>query len=404
MAKILRFLSLFFLLIWSLSSFHIFLDGETAIGSMSILSYVAFFTQIVLEILAIWTLLVNLRHLKMTSLGKIFILWFFYMLLNVFLNPANLIIDLRETLWAPLMFLLFYTNSYFGGEKYNNWVLRVMLVIFGVFIYKYFTHLLSKPIGTNSNSFNSLNSVFYIALLLPFAFFIIKKKFKYLLFFIGYLAILLSLKRSVIIFGSIILIVMFYYDFMKHKKNAFFRVIGVSIGVILISSLFFQNIDEYTGGKITRRFASLEKDEGSGRLPIYERVIDSYFDKSNFKMVFGSGHNSVRLDRIQGNHHHFNYFSAHNDFLEVVYDYGIIGLVIFLIISWRLFQTTKMSKYIEKSYRGANYSAFIIFVVMTLVSHLILYPTYFAFLLIIWAMTEAQIVRKQPGLFKFVAQ
>ena len=74
---------------------------------------------------------------------------------------------------------------------------------------------------------------------------------------------------------------------------------------------------------VTNRFEAMNEDEGNGRLDIYSDVFVQYLDSDLFSQLFGHGYNMVSVV-LKGP-------SAHNDFLEVLYDYGIIGFIILSI-------------------------------------------------------------------------
>lgn len=91
--------------------------------------------------------------------------------------------------------------------------------------------------------------------------------------------------------------------------------------------------------------------------------------------------------------------SAHNDFLEVLYDYGIIGFIMFIYLHVRVAKTTyKLHKH-RSSYFIPYMVSFIIFVVMSIVSHLIIYPTYFCCLVAFWAYIESMKMHNPSELY-----
>jgi hypothetical protein len=123
------------------------------------------------------------------------------------------------------------------------------------------------------------------------------------------------------------------------------------------------------------------------RMYIYLDTWKNFNSKDIFQILLGSGHRSTAIDRGILSQ------TAHNDYLEVLYDYGIIGLLLYiyftLLIVKRLIKLSKTGG----RYFHAYFSAFLIFLVMSMVSHLIIYPTYFAFISVLWGITEAQVVK-----------
>ena len=82
--------------------------------------------------------------------------------------------------------------------------------------------------------------------------------------------------------------------------------------------------------------------------------------------------------------------SAHNDFLEVMYDFGLVGLLFYVLIHLSLIKWT-----IRLFRNGSPFAfpvliSYVCFFVMSMVSHLILYPTYFGLLTAFWAYAECK--------------
>lgn len=78
--------------------------------------------------------------------------------------------------------------------------------------------------------------------------------------------------------------------------------------------------------------------------------------------------------------------SAHNDILEVLYDFGLLGLLLYLII---IINLCKKALYgIQKKIK--NYDAFaaslVLFLVISMFSNLIIVPTYFFLLCQFWGI------------------
>ena len=92
---------------------------------------------------------------------------------------------------------------------------------------------------------------------------------------------------------------------------------------------------------VLQRFMEISEDGGSGRIQIWGRVYLSYASGSIFERLFGQGYQSVTSLMLTG-----RAILAHNDYLEILHDYGIIGIVLFSI--W-LFQV--LSNFVKMWYR-----------------------------------------------------
>ena len=200
----------------------------------------------------------------------------------------------------------------------------------------------------------------------------------------------LTIVSTFILFFSISFTI--YFDFLRSRKNGLIKGIALSSLIVGIGFGIFNYVDIETGGYISQRLENIGEDQGSGRLDVYENVFNLYETKDWNNKLFGSGFNSVIKDNyFGGSIGMFRNISAHNDFLEVLYDFGIIGLFIYLVYVIRIVRLAFSVKNINENYYQANIAMLIIFFVMSMVSHLMLYPTYYVFLIIIVAITNGQL-------------
>ena len=96
-----------------------------------------------------------------------------------------------------------------------------------------------------------------------------------------------------------------------------------SIVFVIAFSLLYNSIDERLNGKLTERVTREETEEGHDRYAIWELSIYMIQNSTKDKLILGHGYAGVRNDS-------FLEISAHNDFLEIIYDYGLIIFVLYL--------------------------------------------------------------------------
>ena len=89
---------------------------------------------------------------------------------------------------------------------------------------------------------------------------------------------------------------------------------------------------------------SEDSDYSSGRVSIYTEVLNKYFNSDPVGLLFGHGLGSVDKISKEG-------LSAHNDFIEALFDFGFIGFVSYLMFYIyylrQIFLTSKKDKYVE---------------------------------------------------------
>lgn len=136
---------------------------------------------------------------------------------------------------------------------------------------------------------------------------------------ISYILIILitlsSLKR-----GAIILLVVFVgIELLTSRKINGSKLFGVLTGIIITAVVLLQTA---VFDLIQQRFSQEELAEGSGRNSIYSTLLDQFRQRSFGEQLLGSGSGSVG---------DYTYVSgAHNDVLEMLIAYGIVGFVIYL--------------------------------------------------------------------------
>ena len=359
----------------------------------------SFLLRLLIEALSIYFLL---KFYKIPK-SNLFYLILYFLLYSAFVNlfhSQNLIRETSEIIWWGSLFFLFYFISYFDNEEkgYINILIKYFLPFF-IFVFLLFLLIVSVQqafldVGFTGNYNVSSNQVFFVCLLLPFTALLKNKWIKYSLLLLGLYAAVFSSKRSAMVFTPLIVIISIYYDYLSNKKNKFFGVIVTSL-ILFLGYTVFDSLNKRYDSFFISRFENALEDKGSGRLDIIDVVFNEYSFKSVNGLLFGSGFNSVVKDNLYKEDNIS--LSAHNDFIEILYDYGIIGFIIYFIFVIFLLRRIFYLKRINKELFIANYMAFIIFVVMSLVSHLVLYPSYFAYLSILWGITEGFLIKLSPN-------
>lgn len=311
---------------------------------------------------------------------------------NVYNSLINVLIEVN---WFPLLFILFY--SIFKYDKFGllyNKIVRGFPFFYYTLYFVVFYKMINQTGFNFSGSFEvgEINSVFWILLTIPFVFLIDNKLIKYLILFSSFILILLSTKRSATIAISFVFLFSLVSDFFT-SKISIANVLFISV-FLVISFFTFNQILSKIDVSVLRRFEETSIYEEAR----YDILRDSWqrFQRKNiiFK-IFGSGHRSTANDRG------FDVLSltAHNDFLEVLYNYGYIGLILYIYFIFQIIQVLFKLKKFDKKYIYAYLSSIVIFLIMSSVSHLVIYPTYYTFILIFWVLIESRI-RTQQEYFK----
>lgn len=319
----------------------------------------------------LFTLIINRFKVYKSDLSIAIVLWVFWMLLSNLAELERYVINLTFVLLWPSVFFLF--GLFRMSKLSSKYFYRLCLLLFVITstFYLYVMQLMNLDLD---GRLASVNHIYYILLLIPWVLLIPNNQIKNTLIIVAILLTLYSAKRGAILAMSLVGIVYFYFTyFNSFNRKLKFRSILLGIGAFCVLAFIFVEINNSSGGYLIERFKNISEDEGSGRLGIYNEVIYVFNRSPIESKIFGHGHNMVKSSISYD-------LSAHNDYLEVLYNHGIVGFILLIwllfILAWRVYKL-----YIIKSKLFISYfSAFLIFLFMTMISHIILYPTYIIFL------------------------
>lgn len=145
--------------------------------------------------------------------------------------------------------------------------------------------------------------------------------------------VLSGMKRGAILICGICLLV-FIRESMKSTQSSrkTFLVLLLSGALIYGVYHFVENL-LLNSSYFSARLLSILEGNSSGRDTIWSEFISFYFNQSNpLRMIFGNG--------AQGNLHYLG-ISAHNDWLDILVEMGIIGFIVYFLFWRTLYRTYK---------------------------------------------------------------
>jgi O-antigen ligase len=164
---------------------------------------------------------------------------------------------------------------------------------------------------------------------------------------------------------------------LKKKKTFFSLVKVICLLVIFVIAIYYSSkfFDSTFNLRVISRLNSLFEDGGSNRDVIYKMLWDNFRLSSFFEKLFG--HGMYATESITG-------FLAHQDFLEILFDYGFIAFIFFFMFYISLFfECIKMIKYNYK-YASAFCVSVLIGLLLSMFSFLCIYFTYVTCLSAFW--------------------
>lgn len=307
---------------------------------------------------------------KIGFIHWICLLWCLVMPVIIFLNKGALVHYFQLLLW-PVIFEISYMAVLSSPKRIktiykNYWV----IFIWGVLLF-----LTSSGVGYG---IVSPNTVFTPLLTMPILMIKESQRYRFFMLILFTILVLISMKRSCMLIIAAAWI-SYGLPFLKIRNKL---VAFASVGLLIIGGLFlFSRLNSAMDGQIMDRILQEETDTGKNRLAIWE-VTWTMIQESSIKgKLLGHGHFGVRKNSILE-------ISAHNDIMEVIYDYGLIVFVLYVGL-WVYVFKRWWGLMREGSPFFFPYSiSLAIFIFMSLVSHLILYTSYFNFLVMFWGCME----------------
>lgn len=262
----------------------------------------------------------------------------------------------------PVMsYYLSYNLSTLLDEKRNEFQI-IFFVVLVYLVYRYIEIILSSG-GFGSGHFAV---AYYPMFLLPLVLLTSSKWLKYICLFIIIAVVLSSGKRTGLLAMSLGLFAYIYVsEYLKRKDIIRTMVVGFFFVTILGCIIIFIG-DEFGGESINRLLQMRQQDQSEARDYIYAEVYNM-ITRSDFTHFFvGHGFSSVIRDSILG-------FSAHNDFLEIAYDYGLIGLVLYILFYYNSLKCLILNIRYDSIGSAEYASLMVMFFVLSMTSHVVIY-------------------------------
>lgn len=248
-----------------------------------------------------------------------------------------------------------------GLNKDEKKIEHYLLVYFATMFLLYLTNVYK---GAYQYSSVGLNSIYYIILVLPLVYLIKNSFIRYILIVSNLLLGIISLKATAIALVFGILVVKYCIE----KKKFMIRVVTLPVVALFLFLILFYVADTYFSIDIFDYYVRQNSlDGGNGRLVIWENVMSLFEEGTFFTKLFGNGYDAV-AKALE--------WSAHNEFIEVLFDFGLLGLIFFV---YSFFKLSKIGiKMYGMSYRYANIYIMLLFemLVMFLLSNMVFVASY----------------------------
>lgn len=260
----------------------------------------------------------------------------------------------------PMLILVvsYYHTLYNDCRKSDRHFYCIVAAILAVMYFK---------IWTIQNLFEEqhLGTAYYLLFALP----LIMINPSRIIKFLGLLTVTIIVFSSVKRGGTLALLVgLFVYIIIRQrigKGNIWLNYL-VTIGSIcaVLGVFFFFAV--YGETSILERFENVGSDQGSGRTLVWAETWRLIQNGDAFEFLIGHGHNTVVRDSIFA-------LSAHNDYLEAWHDYGLIGMILYILAVVSLVASTYKSVRMKHPYSPAFCINVVNVILLSMVSHVAMY-------------------------------
>lgn len=294
-----------------------------------------------------------------------FNLYMAWVLLVTAINPVGvkgISSYLNSLFWSAFPILILNSTYYFVLHKGDSrWLKIIFLVITALFLLTYYSFYDVDNILMNVH----LGSSYYSLYMLPLVLVYPSKIGKTCLTIIVSLAVFSSVKRGGVLALALAIIAYIITNQLVSKQGKFKKkIIGFCVLTAFIA--IFAYIGTMGDNNIFERFESIQEDNGSGRTDVWAEAWRLITEQGIFTYFVGNGFNTVV--------HNSRYvLSAHNDYLEAWFDFGLIGMLLYIISLCLLFKDIFECLKTKKEYAPAMSVLGALIIVLTMISHIAIY-------------------------------
>ena len=320
----------------------------------------------------------NKNQFQVKPVGICIVLYMIFSLVGVFAFTQLSISQttIYNILMVPYPFIVF--TVFYNFTTKSVVADRIIIFAYVICLIINFYTIVSFLFGQRSRPMAS--DIYFSLCMFPFIMVLVKNRlFRFLLTFMQFATVFISNKRTALIaFVIAYLLFVLISMGMNTKRNVFRLLETLFICVVIFTMLFFisKYVDNTYELGIFDRLMRLEEDQGSGRVELYQSVWTAFKNSRVINQLFGHGlHATGEVCTTD---------LAHNDFLEVLYDYGIfaflafVGFYIAIIVN-----CVKMVK-ARSPYAGALAMSLVIGLMLSMFSYFLAYYTYVTCAVAFW--------------------
>ena len=317
----------------------------------------------IIFVYSLYFIMKNYKRLIINIVTRPFIYYLLFVAIYIFFTNGqrtlfdNFVQFMKITL-AICTFFSFYLGLASGMQnaKYLYVIFWIMFFYALFSLVKDYYVIMVAEMDKSAEGFDS-NSGFLLASLIPMS---IIMPFKYLkigIYFFVLVACMFSGQRAAAVGAFVTLpVVLKYFKQFFVKKDFVLLLIFAIISLVIALPFISNSIENFI---LRADVDSNRGDIGSGRSIFWSLAINSFFSGNPFNMLLGHGYFAINdmLEQKYG-----LAIGAHNGFIDHLYTFGIVGLLLYVSIYFVLYK-----QYVLLKNSKSDYSSIVLIMLLMLI-------------------------------------
>lgn len=232
---------------------------------------------------------------------------------------------------------LYTRRGYLTGDVLKKWVLVFVVIAVSEFV-RFQREKVEQYLNMGSERKEFTNNIGYIMLLLTPCAFIYQKKplIQFIIYGICMALVFVSMKRGAILIAAIAALFFFMDNLKLSGRRTRYTIFFFTITTLVVLYYLAKEM-MMTNELLNQRIEATLEGDSSGRNVIYSDLINHFVNDANiFQMIFGMGAEGTMK---------VTYNWAHNDWLEILTNQGIIGVSLFAFYWLDFWKTSNTRSY-----------------------------------------------------------
>lgn len=301
-------------------------------------------------------LAINIRKITLVQPLISLCLMFFWIFICNAINKIAMWSNIVQLNMSALWIMVYLFFEMYSQQKNIAINLQKILLFFLCF-YSIATVYFFIKMYVSLNRIPVLNLIYYAVSIIPWLRLQNEKIKK--IYFAFFIFVLVSMKRGAIIaFPVMWLIDSYVTNKIMNRKKSINKILKYIIALVIIAGVLLL-ADHLSNGFLSQRFTLEELSTGSGRTDLYSIAINEISNRNFVKLLIGSG--SASSVALLGT-------GVHNEWLEMLFSYGLIGLFLYVTLIFGLLYRLKRIKTRFKEYLPASLMMFVLYILLSIFS------------------------------------